>query len=158
LAANPNHNDERGLLIEVRAPIVTRREALAVTRDALRDLMSRIAAIASDPMLTEVFLTWYARLEAASRLCPDFELSDVASQALDELVHGVHAAEADLEVLADWLDLLPRNALALVEITPVVFAAWKPVHHDDEQSLGNPPAEEKWTSTPRTRASMSSAA
>ena len=121
---------------------LTRREGLAIARDALRDLTQRVQSAGGPSYADEIYRAWHARLEAAARLCPDFRLSDAGSVALDELVHAVHrSTEGDMDTLVDWLDLLPRSALELVDVTPVAYRSWTAARRAER--FGNEPAHRK---------------
>jgi hypothetical protein len=66
---------------------------------------------------------WDARLVAAGRLLPDFVLNEAVAHALTELARAAHGVD-DPEELVEWIDLLPRNALQLVDVTPWVYRSW----------------------------------
>lgn len=85
----------------------------------MRDLAVQLGA-GQDPVIREVYQGWDVRLEAASRLLPNFILTEAAGKALDDLAHA-HTRTEDVDVLLEWMDLLPQNALALVDVAPVVY-------------------------------------
>lgn len=103
-------------------PIFTRREALAVVRSALWSLVARLDDDDRLPALAPIYQMWDERLLQAARTEDDESLSLETAEAIFQTVHRINAhahAGTDAETLAEWLDLLPRNVLALVNAESV---------------------------------------
>jgi hypothetical protein len=106
---------------------LTRRDGLTLAREAIWDIANRLAALERSSLpaevVVEIFDNWDARLVAAGRLLPDFVLNEAVAHALTELARAAHGVD-DPEELVEWIDLLPRNALQLVDVTPWVYRSW----------------------------------
>lgn len=115
------------LATELAIRTLTRRDGLTLAREATWDVANRLASQDGSPIpaevVVEIFGNWDARLVAAGRLLPDFVLNDAVAHALTELAHAAHDVD-DPEELVEWIDLLPRNALQLVDVTPWVYQSW----------------------------------
>jgi len=102
----------------------TRRDAITLAGDALRDIYERLSPDLQG-VFAEVYSAWDGRLAAARDLRSDYPLSEASSAAVDDLAHAhLRVKDADLDELLEWLDLLPRNILAIVDVTPTLSGTW----------------------------------
>ncbi len=117
------------MTLALSAPVLNRADALLLARETLLRLTQRLGDPPPAPYLADAYRAWDARLEAAARLSPDWQLSELATASLRQMVSEL-ASLTDPETIVDWLDLLPRSALAIVDLQPIAMqksAAASPV-------------------------------
>lgn len=91
---------------------LARRDAIEHTRRSLRKMLERLPDSPESEAAFAIYRMWDQRLREESGVLQDVPLSHAASAAVLELVDDADALD-EPQFILDWLDLLPRNALAL---------------------------------------------
>ncbi len=127
--------------------VLARRDAIEHTRRSLRRMLGRLPDSPASEAALAIYRMWDQRLREESAVLQDVPLSDTASAAVLELVDDADALDQPQFIL-DWLDLLPRNALALA-----AEAIAQPALQEAMQGAGAPAVtanirrQDNWRST-----------
>ena len=98
----------------------TRGHLLSSTRSALHRMLQRLDE-SDRHRLQPVVAAWDSRLWAASELSPDLRPDSGTADAIVEELAEIE--QLDRSVLGDWLDVLPRNVMALLDVRSTVLAS-----------------------------------